>query len=152
MCDTCDAILRSVEEIHHWALMKGDLALLQRTGTLLNVYGGKTMMVETERRILYIAGPYKAHTTHWIYRNIMEARRRMEWAWLNGWIPICPHTNSAFTDGLVPEDAILKGYLKILGVCDAILMISGWDTSDGASKEWARANELGLEVVSDPFA
>ena len=31
-------ILDEVEEIHHWAILKGDLAVMEKIGTLLNKY------------------------------------------------------------------------------------------------------------------
>ncbi len=104
-----------------------------------------------ERKIVYIAGPYRAPTVNGIHNNIAEARKRMEWAWLNGWIPLCPHTNSAFTDGLVSDVVILAGCLKLLSVCDAILLIRGWGNSVGTVRERNLAVQLGLEVIIDPL-
>ena len=104
-----------------------------------------------DRKILYIAGPYKAKTTHGVFRNIMEARRRMEWAWVNGYIPICPHTNSAFTDGLVDEEVILSGYCRLVAGCDAIMMIDGWEESNGSIEELIVAERNQLERIPDPF-
>jgi len=102
-------------------------------------------------QLLYISGPYRAPTINGIYRNIEDARLRMEWAWVNGYIPICPHTNSSFIDGLVDDIVILESYLKVVTVCDAILMISGWGNSKGAMAEHRVAMDLGLEVVQDPY-
>lgn len=106
-------------------------------------------------RVIYIAGPYRAPTVNDIYNNIVEARKRMEWAWLTGWIPICPHTNSALIDGLVTDDIILTGYLHILTRCDAILLGNwgvGWKNSAGAVVEHQQAIRLGLKVLSDPLS
>jgi len=101
--------------------------------------------------VLYIAGPYRASTIIGIHHNIQEARRRMEWAWVYGFVPICPHTNSAFTDGLVDDSVILKGYLHLVSKCDAILRIRGWEESKGAVAENELAMKLGLRVVVDPY-
>jgi len=105
-------------------------------------------------RLLYIAGPYRANTLNGIHNNIAEARRRMEWAWLNGYAPICPHTNSAYTDGLVSDQIILDGYKEMVSRCDAILMGKwgkGWACSEGATEEYKVAIDTGLEVIWDPL-
>ena len=101
--------------------------------------------------ILYIAGPYRHTTIAGIHRNIHEARRRMEWAWLNGYVPVCPHTNSAFIDGLVDDTVILNGYLKLVARCDALLRIKGWQMSSGAFAEVELAFNMGLEILEDPL-
>lgn len=102
-------------------------------------------------KLLYIAGPYRSKTVNGIYNNISEARKRMEWAWLNNYTPICPHTNSAFTDGLVSDDILLAGCQKMLSVCDTILMMNGWEQSKGARDEYNLALELGLKIIPDPL-
>lgn len=103
------------------------------------------------QKLLYIAGPYRAPTVNGIFHNIIEARKRMEWAWQNGWVPVCPHTNSAFSDGIVPDDIILEGYLHLLTKCEAILRMHGWQNSNGAMEESVLASNLGLKVLEDPF-
>lgn len=101
--------------------------------------------------LLYIAGPYRDETINGIFNNIIEARKRMEWAWSNDWVPICPHMNSAFSDGVVPDEIILAGYLKVVHVCDAILMMSGWKESKGSVDEYLLALKLNLFVINDPL-
>lgn len=105
----------------------------------------------TNRKLLYIAGPYRAPTINGIHNNIAEARRRMEWAWLNGYVPLCPHTNSAFTDGLVSDTVLLAGCLKLLSVCDVVLLMHGWAKSKGALRERNLAIQLGKEIIGDPL-
>lgn len=107
-----------------------------------------------ECKILYIAGPYRRKTINETCENIMEARRRMVWAWLSGWIPICPHTNSAFIDGIIPDRYILQGYKHLVTLCDAILLGSwgeGWQNSPGSVEEYQVATEHGLTIIKDPF-
>ena len=103
------------------------------------------------KQLLYIAGPHRAPTISEIYRNIENARLRMEWAWANMYIPICPHTNSGFIDGIIPDEDILEAYLSVVSVCDAILMINGWGNSKGSIAEHKVAMSLGLEMVQDPY-
>jgi hypothetical protein len=103
------------------------------------------------KKLIYIAGPYRAPTVNGIHNNIAEARKRMEWAWGAGYVPICPHTNSAFTDGLVSDTIILAGCLKLLSVCDVILLMRGWRNSEGAVRERELAIQFGLEIINDPL-
>jgi hypothetical protein len=105
----------------------------------------------TDRKLIYIAGPYRAKTVNGIHNNIAEARKRMEWAWLNNYIPICPHTNSAFTDGLVLDSLLLAGCLKLLSVCDVILLMRNWRSSIGAIRERDLAIQLKLKIINDPL-
>lgn len=112
---------------------------------------GLEMTEENDRKLIYIAGPYRASTVNGIHNNIAEARKRAEWAWTNGWVPICPHTNSAFIDGLVADKIILSGCIKMMSVCDAILLIDGWVKSEGARMECQLAIEMKMEIVDDPF-
>jgi len=49
-----------------------------------------------------------------------------------------------------PEDDFegwLERDLEILSRCDAIFMLKGWKQSRGAKREYARAKELGLEIM-----
>ena len=104
-----------------------------------------------KRKILYIAGPYRAATINKTYHNIHEARRRMEWAWVNGYIPICPHMNSAFIDGIVEDEVIFSGYCRLVAGCDVIMMIDGWEESNGSIEELIVAERNQLERIPDPF-
>jgi len=114
----------------------------------------KKSVWKRNRRILYIAGPYRADTINEIYDNIAEARKRMIWAWRNGWIPICPHTNSALIDGIIPDKSILQGYKEIVPLCDAILLGSwgiGWHKSVGSIEEYTVALNYDLLIMWDPL-
>lgn len=105
----------------------------------------------TKRRRLYISGPYRADTVNGIHNNIAEARKRAEWGWANGYFPICPHLNSAFIDGLVPDKDILECYLQLVDLCHVILMVDGWKDSQGSIAELQRAKKSRLQVISDPL-
>ena len=37
--------------------------------------------------------------------------------------------------------------LEILSRCDAIFLLKGWRQSRGSKREYARAKELGLEII-----
>jgi len=53
--------------------------------------------------------------------------------------------NTAFMDGVCPDEVWLKGDLEILQRCDAICMLHNWEESSGAKVEHDFAHSLGLE-------
>ncbi|HDY88697.1 MAG TPA: DUF4406 domain-containing protein [bacterium] len=98
-------------------------------------------------KIVYIAGRYRAETINEMHDNIEAARKvAVKW-WQNGFACITPHMNSAFMDGATDDSVFLEGGLKILSRCDIIVMMKGWEGSEGARNEYERAKELGLKVI-----
>jgi hypothetical protein len=102
-------------------------------------------------QLLYICGPYRASRIIDVKRNIRRAERAAEWAWEHDWVPICPHANSAFIDGLVPDDVILAGCLEIMRRCDAVLLVHGWQDSRGCREEVRIAEELGIPILPQVY-
>ena len=55
------------------------------------------------------------------------------------------------SDGLPPETTTYKDYIHIglsmLGICDSIFMLMGWEESLGASLELQYATTLGYKVL-----
>lgn len=98
--------------------------------------------------ILYTAGPYRAPSMWGIHNNIESAKIVARQLWLAGHAVICPHANSAFMDGPAGEtDAtFLNGDLEILGRCDGIVMLPGWEASHGAVAELRHAQACDLHV------
>jgi len=90
-------------------------------------------------RIVYIAGPYRATTEYGVYRNIQEAERVALEVWKAGYAAICPHKNTAFFGGACPDSVWLEGDLEILRRCDAVLMLTGSSSSQGATAELSEA-------------
>lgn len=103
--------------------------------------------MQKKEKLLYIIGPYRAEKIIDVKRNIRRAEKVMEWAWTRGWVPICPHLNSAFIDGLVPDSTILRGYREVLRRCDAVTLVGYWQGSAGSVDEVNLAKELRLTFV-----
>lgn len=100
--------------------------------------------------IAYISGPYRADAIWKMHANIERARQTAMEYWRKGWAVICPHLNSAFMDGIVPDDAFIEGDLAILRRLDrrdAIVMLPGWAGSEGSRYEHALAVERGLIIL-----
>lgn len=54
---------------------------------------------------------------------------------------------------LSPEEVSWEQFIEtdfyLLGICDAIFMMEGWESSRGANAEWGYAKALGLEILEE---
>jgi hypothetical protein len=50
-------------------------------------------------------------------------------------------------DGICPDQWFLDGDIQMLRRCDAIYMIPGWETSQGAREELDIAKSLRMEIL-----
>jgi len=99
-------------------------------------------------KIVYLAGAYRNRDMNGVWDNIMKARTVARQLWVMGFVVICPHTNTIFMDGEdIPPEVFLEGDLEILRRCDAILMLDGFEHSQGAVQEWELAKELDMPVI-----
>jgi len=101
-------------------------------------------------QVAYISGPYRAKTVSGVLRNIIKAREVAIKYWKLGYAVICPHTNTAFMDGEAPDEVWLEGDKEIIRRLtpeDAIVMMIGWEDSEGAKAELELAKELGLKII-----
>jgi hypothetical protein len=98
--------------------------------------------------LVYVAGPYRGD----IDANIAAARRAAIKLWEAGFVGICPHLNTAHfeVDCSVREDTYLWGGIEILTRCDAIVMLPGWEESQGARGEYDVAKRIGLPISVYP--
>lgn len=101
--------------------------------------------------ILFISGPYRAKTPYGIKQNIEAAEKVALKYWKKGNTVICPHKNTAFFDGELPDERWLKGDLEILSRCDGIVMMRNWKDSEGAMEEWQYAKSHGMNIIYDVY-
>jgi dienelactone hydrolase len=98
-------------------------------------------------KVIYVAGKYRGKCENEVYENIQHARRAARKLWQQGWCVICPHLNSEFMGGVDTDKMFLEGGLELLRRSDAIFMLLGFDTSEGAKAELAEAKRLGVPVI-----
>ena len=97
--------------------------------------------------LVYIAGPYRAKSASKLLDNIQKARTEaLKW-WKFGYTTICPHLNSAFMDGECNDENFLLGDLKLLALCDIIVVVEGWESSEGTRAEIVYAKSLNKLVM-----
>jgi hypothetical protein len=99
--------------------------------------------------LIYVAGPYRAATRAAIARNIENARLLGIEAARLGWFPVIPHANTAHMEHDLPhlgDEFWLRGTMEIMERCDALVLVEGWENSEGTTGEIARADQLHIPV------
>jgi hypothetical protein len=92
-------------------------------------------------KVAYIAGPYRGRSRikiiNYLQRqiNIRRAAKVAKWAWQHGFAVICPHLNSRNFDGLTTDLIFMLGDQEILNRCDVMILVPGWQRSEGTIDE-----------------
>jgi len=98
--------------------------------------------------VIYIGGPYRG-TCEWeTNQNIRMAELAAAKYWEMGFTVICPHKNSSFMGGVVPDEEILAGDIEILRRCDRLVLLPGYLYSAGTMNErrFAQENNIPIEL------
>ena len=96
--------------------------------------------------LVYVAGPYRAATEFEVTQNIRRAESLALKVWLAGAACICPHLNTAHFGGAAPDEVWLTGELEIVRRCDAVVLVEGWERSEGVRREVETARAAGIPV------
>lgn len=94
-------------------------------------------------KVAMIVGAYRGD----IARNISHAREASIRLWKSGYAVFCPHMNTAFFDGICPDEVWLEGDREILKRCDTIYILNNWKDSNGTKEEISIAKKLGKEII-----
>lgn len=102
--------------------------------------------------VLYVAGPYTAPTAWEREQNIRRAEEVSAFLWSHGIAAICVHTMTRFFWDEMPEIVAMEIDLTILGRCDGIVLVRGWELSSGTQKEIEFAKEKGIQIYENAGA
>jgi len=110
-------------------------------------------MARTEGAMLvYIAGPYRAEGPEAVAANVARARDVAVQLLREGYHVICPHAMTHEMEhypGLTDETFLRNG-LEQLRRCDAVVMLQGWQHSEGSVREYEAAMAWGKQVYEWP--
>jgi len=97
-------------------------------------------------KVVYVAGKYRAKHPYLIQENIDNAKNMAKRVWQQGHVAICPHLNSMNFEGINTEQHFIDGTLELMRRCDAVLLVPGWETSEGTIGEIEEARALNIPV------
>lgn len=98
------------------------------------------------KKVVYLAGPYRASSEYEVHRNIQQAELVALEVWRIGAVCICPQKNTAYYGGALPDEVWLAGDLELVRRSDAVLMVPGWELSPGSVSEKNFAESLSIPV------
>jgi hypothetical protein len=98
-------------------------------------------------KVVYLAGPYRASTEYGVHKNIQAAEQVALEVWRMGAVCICPHKNTAYFGGELPDETWLDGDRELIRRSDVVLMMDGYETSQGADAEGAFAARIHKPVL-----
>lgn len=103
------------------------------------------------KTLAYVSGPYRdKRGVRYVEENIRKAEAVAVELWRMGIPAICPHANTRHFDGIIPPEDFIEGDLVMVSRCDLIVMMEGWEKSEGAKVELEHAMRLGIRVAYWP--
>lgn len=99
--------------------------------------------------VAFVSGKYTGKTEAEVEKHIEEASIVAGKLWDMGYFAFCPHLNSAHLERHcknTPYEAFLGMCFWIIPYCDLMVMVEGWEASNGAPQERKLAGESQLIV------
>jgi len=106
-------------------------------------------MRKRKLELLYVAGRYRSASAAEVERNIRFAEQFGMLAAETGlWFPVIPHANTMHWERIwgFDDEFYLQGTMELMRRCDALLLIPGAETSDGAIAEVLEAQRLNMNI------
>ena len=94
--------------------------------------------------LIYVAGPFAGETNYDVQRNVRQAESIALLIAQAGGLGVCPHTMNRNFFGQLNEEFWLQAVMRLLAVCDGIMLTPDWERSKGARQEftWAKSRNL----------
>jgi hypothetical protein len=98
--------------------------------------------------LIYVAGPFRGKTPWEVHCNVNRAEQlAYEVQQIPNCFPVVPHMNTKNFDGLNTAEFWINGTLELMErACDAVILVEGWERSQGTLGEIARAELRGMPV------
>lgn len=96
-------------------------------------------------RVVYIAGKCTSANTWETEKNIRRAENLAFAVAEAGAMPVTPHSITRFFHGTLTL-FWYAGTLELMRRCDAIILVPGWETSEGATTEVEQARNRAMPV------
>lgn len=100
--------------------------------------------------LVYVAGPYRAIDNNWelVCWNVKAASDMAAFLMLNGIEVVCPHsmTHGYERYKFLSDADFLRNGLELLRRCDAVILLDGWEQSQGTLAEIECADEHHIPV------
>lgn len=99
-------------------------------------------------KVVYVAGPFRGPTQWDIQQNVRRAEALSLEVAKAGAMPLCPHKNTENFHGQLDDVFWLRGTVALLRRCDAMILVPGWEHSEGTIAEIHEADRRGIRVFS----
>ena len=103
--------------------------------------------------LAYLAGPFTADTPWGIERNIREAESAAAFiiTHRSDVSLVVPHMMGRnFVGRAGTAEYWYDATMRMLEACEALVLLPGWQGSNGSRAEFRRAHELGLKIYAAP--
>jgi hypothetical protein len=98
-------------------------------------------------KLIYVAGPYRSKDgRQGVMENIFNAHMAASQLWALGYAALCPHKATQDLDRFASEQTFLAGTLEMALRCDAVVVLPGFENSEGTKGEISAAEAKGIPV------
>lgn len=97
--------------------------------------------------VVYVAGRFRSADGWKINENVFAAEKAGREVAALGAMPLVPHSIGAHMAGTEDDTFWLTGTLELMRRCDLVLVLPGYQESQGAMGEIAEAQRIGMPVI-----